>query len=122
MTFRMSVRKSGDVVILDTSGRIVLGDGAKQLSGKIKELLDTGSKKILVNLAEVTYVDSTGLGELVSAYAYLKNSGGGLKLLHCQPRITELLKITKLLSVFECFAEEAQAVASFQEEQKAASA
>jgi anti-sigma B factor antagonist len=122
MTFNTSVRQSGDVAILDISGRIVLGDGSKQLSGKIKELLGAGNHKILLNLAEVAYVDSSGLGEMVSSYTNATAVGGKIKLLNAQPRIVELLKITKLHALFELFNEESQAVASFEEQRKVASA
>ena len=122
MTFRTHVRESAEVIILDISGRIVLGDGAKQLSGKIAELLSEGHNKILLNLAEVTYVDSSGLGELVSSYGSVAKAGGKIKLLNIQPRIAELLRMTKLHTLFECFSEETKAVASFHENQQAASA
>jgi anti-sigma B factor antagonist len=122
MIFRTNARQSGDVIILDISGRIVLGDGSKQLSSKITELVDAGSKNILLNLAEVTYVDSSGLGEMVSSYTKVTNAGGRLKLLNCQPRITELLKMTRLHTIFESFAEEGQAVSSFSENRQATSA
>ena len=122
LTFRTRVRESAEVIILDISGRIVLGDGSKDLSRKIAELLSEGHNKILVNLAEVTYVDSSGLGELVSSYGSVKNAGGKVKLLNLQPRIAELLRMTKLHTLFECFSDESQAVASFPENQQAASA
>jgi len=122
LTFRTHVRQSGEVVILDISGRIVLGDGAKDLSRKIAELLTEGHNKILLNLTEVTYVDSSGLGELVSSYGSVARAGGKIKLLNIQPRIAELLKMTKLHTLFECFSGESQAVASFHENQQAASA
>jgi len=122
MTFRSSVRQAGDVVILDASGRIVLGDGSKELRSKLAELVTGGRNRILLNLTEVPYVDSSGLGELVSAYSNVANAGGKLKLLNIQPRVAELLKITKLQNLFESFTNEAQAVASFVENQQAASA
>lgn len=121
LTFRTSERKSGDVAILDVSGRVVLGDGSKELGGKIQELLGAGNKKIILNLAEVHYVDSSGLGELVSSYSSVTNRGGKIKLLNLQPRIAELLKITHLSNLFETFSAEGAAVASFQD-QEAASA
>ena len=122
LTFRTRVRESAEVIILDISGRIVLGDGSKDLSGKIAELLSEGHNKILVNLAEVTYVDSSGLGEVVSSYGSVTKAGGKLKLFNIQPRIAELLRMTKLHTLFECFSDESQAVASFHENQQAASA
>jgi len=122
MTFRTSVRQSGDVAILDVSGRIVLGDGSKEVRNKITELVNAGHKKILLNLAEVSYVDSSGLGELVSSYSNITNVGGRIKLLNIQPKVADLLKITKLHQLFESFSAEGQAVASFHENQEAASA
>ena len=122
LTFRTRARESAGVSILDISGRIVLGDGAKDLSLKIAELLREGHNKILLNLAEVTYVDSSGLGELVSSYGSITKAGGKIKLLNIQPRIAELLRMTKLHTLFECFSDETKAVASFQENQQAASA
>lgn len=119
LTFRTSERKSGDVAILDLSGRIVLGDGSKQLSGKIVELLGAGNKKILLNLAEVSYVDSSGLGEMVSSYSTVRDAGGKIKLLNVQPRMADLLKITHLSNLFETFSAEGEAVASFQDQQAA---
>ena len=122
MLFNASVRHSGEVAIVDVSGRIVLGEGSKQLTNKVTELLNQGHRKILLNLAETTYVDSSGLGELVSCYSSLANAGGKMKLLNVQPKIAELLRMTRLHSLFESFANEADAVASFQENRKAASA
>ncbi len=121
MTFRTSARQSGDVAILDISGRIVLGDGSKEVRNKIAELVNAGHKKILLNLAEVSYVDSSGLGELVSSYSNVTKAGGKIKLLNIQPKVADLLKITKLHSLFESFTAESQAVASFHENQQAAS-
>ena len=122
MTFRTHVRESAEVIILDVSGRIVLGDGAKQLSGKIVELVSQGHNKILLNLAEVTYVDSSGLGELVSSYGTVKKANGKIKLLNIQPKIADLLRMTRLDAVFESFSEESRALSSFQDNGQAASA
>ena len=122
LTFKTQVRESAGVVILDISGRIVLGDGAKDLSRKIAELLSAGRNKILLNLAEATYVDSSGLGELVSSYGSVTKAGGKIKLLNVQPRVADLLKMTKLHTLFETFSDEGQALASFLENQTAASA
>lgn len=122
LIFRTSERRSGDAVILDVFGRIVLGDGSKQLGEKISELLGAGSKKILLNLAEVSYVDSSGLGEMVTSYTHATKQGAAIKLLNIQPRIGELLKVTKLDSLFESFSAESDALASFEPNQQAASA
>ncbi len=121
-TCRTSVRQSGDVAILDIAGRIVLGDGSKEVRNKIADLVSAGHTKILLNLAEVTYVDSSGLGELVSSYSNAAKAGGKIKLLNVQPKIAELLKITKLHTLFECFSDQNHAVSSFVENQQAASA
>jgi anti-sigma B factor antagonist len=113
MSFKATVRRSGDVAIVDLAGRLTLGDGSGMLRSSIKDLTAQGSKKILVNLKEVSYIDSSGLGEMISSYATVTNAGGQIKLLGSQDRVRDLLTITKLYSVFEDFSNEAQAVASF---------
>ena len=122
LTFRTRQREADKVIILDLSGRIVLGDGGKQLSGKIAELLGDGHNKILLNLADVTYIDSSGLGEMVGSYGRIAKSGGKIKLLNVPPRIADLLRMTKMHMIFECFSEEHAAVSSFEENQTGASA
>jgi anti-sigma B factor antagonist len=110
----ISERSIGDVVIVDVSGKVTLGDGGGVvLKDKMRSLAQQGSKKVLLNLGEVTYVDSAGLGEIVQAYATLTKNGGSLKLLNVTKRIADLLSITKLLTVFECHDNEAEAVTSF---------
>ena len=106
-------RQSGDVTILDLSGRITIGEGSVQLREAVKELLGSGNKKILLNLGNVSYVDSSGIGELVSSYTTTSNQGGQLKLLNLGKKIKDLLMITKLLTVFQTFDDEQQAVASY---------
>ena len=106
-------RKSGDVTILDVEGKILLGEGDVQLKRKIDELLEKKETKILVNLANVPYMDSGGLGEIVRSYTTVKRAGGDLKLLNATKRISDLLTITKLITVFEIQDDEAAAVASF---------
>jgi anti-sigma B factor antagonist len=106
-------RVSGDVTIVDVAGKITLGDGSAMLRDKVKELSAAGTKKILLNLGEVNYIDSSGIGELVSAFTTISNTGGGLKLLNLTKRVQDLLQITKLYTVFEVFDDEAQAIASF---------
>ena len=113
MSFKATVRRSGDVAIIDLAGRLTLGDGSGMLRTTIKDLTGQGSKKILVNLKEVSYIDSSGLGEMISSYATVTNAGGEIKLLGAQDRVRDLLTITKLYSVFEDFNNEGQAVASF---------
>jgi len=110
----ISERKSGDVVIVDVSGRITLADGGDTvLKDKVRSLVQQGHKKLLLNLGNVSYVDSAGLGELVQSYATVNKNGGALKLLNVTRRIKDSLSITKLLTVFDTFDNEAEAVRSF---------
>jgi anti-sigma B factor antagonist len=106
-------RTAGDVLILDVKGRITLGEGDELLKDKVNSLLNQGQKKIVLNLAEVPYIDSAGLGEIVRTYTTVSRQGGNLKLLSLTKRITDLLSITKLLTVFETFDSESDAVQSF---------
>ena len=108
------VRHSGDVAIVDLSGRITLGEGSGMVRDTIKDLVNAGERRILLNLREVSYIDSSGLGELVSAYATVRNQGGDVKLLNTQAKVDSLLQVTKLYTVFMNFTDEAAAVASFQ--------
>ena len=113
MSLKINVRESGDVVILDLSGRITIGEEAASLRETIKEMVDNGHRKILLNLAEVTYIDSTGLGQFVGSFATVTSRGGQLKLLNLQTRLQELMQITKLITVFETHTNESAAVRSF---------
>jgi len=106
-------RAVGDVLILDVKGRITLGEGDELLKDKVNSLLNQGRRKIVLNLAEVPYIDSAGLGEIVRTYTTVSRQGGSLKLLNLTKRITDLLAITKLLTVFETFDSENDAVQSF---------
>jgi len=106
-------RASGDVVILDIKGKITLGEGDELLKDKVNSLVNQGHKKIVLNLAGVPYIDSAGLGEVVRTYTTVSRQGGSLKLLNLTKRITDLLSITKLLTVFETFDSESDAVRSF---------
>ena len=101
------------VSVLDLSGKIVLGEGDGQIRDRIKDLLADGQKKILLNLGEVNYIDSAGLGALISSYTTTKRQGGNLKLVNLTRRIQDLLAITKLITVFETYENEAEAIASF---------
>jgi anti-sigma B factor antagonist len=103
----------GDVTVIDAVGRITLGEASSTFRDTIRELVSKGEKKLLLNLAEVSYIDSSGIGELVSAYTTVTNQGGQLKLLNLTKRIQDLLQITKLYTVFEVFDDEAKAVRSF---------
>ena len=110
----ISERTAGDVVIVEVSGKITLGDGGDAvLKDKMRSLVQQGHKKVLLNLGDVSYVDSAGLGEIVQAYATVNKNGGTLKLLNVTKRIKDLLSITKLLTVFDTFDNEAEAVRSF---------
>ena len=113
MNFRVSTRQVDGVNIVDCSGRITLGEGNVLLRDTVKELLAKGQKKILLNLGDVNYIDSSGIGELVSAYTTAKNQGGELKLLKLTKKVHDLLQITKLYTVFEVKDDEAAAVKSF---------
>lgn len=106
-------RKSGDVSILDVEGKILLGEGDVQLKRKIDELIERNETKLLLNLANVPYMDSGGLGEIVRSYTTVKRAGGDLKLLNATKRISDLLTITKLITVFEIHEDEAAAVKSY---------
>ena len=106
-------RAVGDVVVLDVKGRVTMGEGDELLKDKVNSLVNQGQKKIVLNLAEVPYIDSAGLGEIVRTYTTVSRQGGSLKLLNLTKRITDLLSITKLLTVFETFDSENDAVRSF---------
>ena len=106
-------RMVGDVVVLDLKGKITLGEGDELLKDKVNSLVNQGYKKVVLNLAEVPYIDSAGLGEVVRTYTTVSRQGGSLKLLSLTKRITDLLSITKLLTVFETFDSENEAVRSF---------
>ena len=112
-------RTVGDVLILDVKGRITLGEGDELLKDKVNSLLSQGSKKLVLNLAEVPYIDSAGLGEIVRTFTTVSRQGGSLKLLNLTKRITDLLSITKLLTVFETYDSESEAVQSFSASAKA---
>ena len=109
----------GDVTILDLKGKMTLGEGDELLKDKINSLIHQGQKKLLLNLEGVPYIDSAGLGEIVRTYTTVSRQGGSLKLVNLTKRITDLLSITKLLTVFETFDLEKDAVASFQSPAKA---
>ena len=107
-------RQVGDVVILDLHGKILIGEGDDALREAVTKLADAGKTKILLNLADVPYVDSAGLGEIVRTYTTVSRKGGKLKLLNLTKKIQDLLSITKLLTVFEAYESEDEAVRSYQ--------
>jgi anti-sigma B factor antagonist len=114
MQLEIRERAVGEVVILEMYGKITIGEGSVQLRDAVSNLLDSGRNKIVLNLGGVNYVDSSGIGELVSRYTTTKNTGGRLKLLNLPKKIKDLLMITKLLTVFEIYEEEQAALDSFQ--------
>ena len=102
------------MVVVDVSGKITLGDGGDvALRDKMRSLIQQDHKKVLLNLGEVSYVDSAGLGEIVQSYATVTKNGGKLKLLHLPPKISDVLTVTQLITVFDVYESEAEAVASF---------
>ncbi len=113
MSVKMTTRQVGDVTVIDVVGRITLGEGASAFRDAIRELAANGKKKLLLNLAEVSYIDSSGIGEMVSGFTTVTNQGGAVKLLNLTKRVRDLLQITKLYTVFEVFDDEAAAVRSF---------
>ena len=107
-------RQAGDVTILDMSGEVRIGDSSVSLRDSIRKLADQGKTKVLLNLAGVKYMDSTGVGELIANYTTISRQGGQLKLLNLTDRIQNLLVITKLLTVFDAYENEAEALKSFE--------
>lgn len=101
------------ISVLDLSGKIVLGEGDLQMKERIKALLADGQRRILLNLGDVSYIDSAGLGSLISGYATVKREGGHLKLINLTKRVQDLLAITKLITVFDTYDDEKEAIASF---------
>jgi anti-sigma B factor antagonist len=112
MSMSLTPRRLDDVVILDLGGRITMGEGTLILRDYIQKSLDGGERKFLLNLADVDYIDSSGLGEFVTSFTTVRNKGGQLKLLNLTRRVHDLLQITKLLTVFEVFVSEAEALKS----------
>lgn len=113
MSVKLTTRQVGDVCVIDAVGRITLGEGSSLFRDTIRDLANKGEKKVLLNLAEVTYIDSSGIGELVSGFTTVTNQGGQLKLVGLNKRVKDLLQITKLYTVFEVFDDEATAIRSF---------
>ena len=109
----ISERQAGDVTILDMDGKITIGEGSVALRTAIRRLLEEGKKKILLNLARVGYIDSSGIGELVSSYTAINKENGELKLLNLTQKLQDLLTITKLLTVFDVYESEEEALASY---------
>jgi anti-sigma B factor antagonist len=116
MSMQTKVHEINGVIVIDLSGRITLGDGSVLLRDQIREELAKGNKQILLNLADVSYMDSSGLGELISAYTSVKNRGGEVKLLKLTRRVRDLMEIVKLYTVFDIYDDEASGIASFTNE------
>jgi len=114
VSMKATVRQVDSVMVVDVSGRITLGEGCSQLRELIRDQLTKGNKRVLINLADVTYIDSSGIGELVSAYTAVSNQGGQLKLLNLTKKVHDLLQITKLYTVFDIHDDEAKAIGSFE--------
>jgi anti-sigma B factor antagonist len=112
MSMLLKPRRLDDVVVLDLSGRITIGEGTLILRDGIRRLMDAGDRKFVLNLADIDYIDSSGLGELVTSFTTVRNAGGQLKLLNLTRRVHDLLQITKLLTVFEHFNDETEALKS----------
>jgi len=113
VNLKLGNRTVDGITIVDCNGRITLGEGSVVLRDAVKELLSKGDKKLLLNLGDVNYIDSSGIGELVSAYTTVKNQGGELKLLNLTKKVHDLLQITKLYTVFDVRDDETSAVKSF---------
>src|SRR5258708_22924781 len=106
----VKTRQVGGIAVVDVSGRITLGEGSSSVRDVLRDLIGKGEKKILLNLSEVSYIDSSGIGELVSGYTTISNQGGTLKLVGLTKRVKDLLQITKLYTVFDVHEEEAHAI------------
>jgi anti-sigma B factor antagonist len=108
-----TIREVNEITIIDLSGRISLGEGSALLRKTVRDLLENGQNKILLNLGDVNYIDSSGIGELVSGFTAVRSRNGELKLLNLTKKVHDLLQITKLFTVFDVYSDEATAVRSF---------
>ena len=113
MTMKASERQVSGIAIIDLSGKITLGEGGAVLRNMVRDAVTRGHKNILLNLGEVTYIDSAGIGELVGCFTSVRNQGGELKLLRLTKRVNDLMQITKLYTVFDIKDDEASAIAAF---------
>ena len=113
MSVKLTTHANGKVIVVDASGKLTLGEGTGTLRAKIRELVDGGSKRIVLNMADLSYMDSSGLGELIAAHTTIITAGGEMKLLNLAKRVHDLMKLTKLYTVFETFEDEASTVDSF---------
>ena len=113
MSVKLTTRQVNEVTVIDVSGRITLGEGSSLLRDELRSLIGSNRRKILLNLADVAYVDSSGIGQLVAAFTTVSSQGGQLKLLNLTKRLKELLQLTKVISIFEVFDDEKKAVVTF---------
>jgi anti-sigma B factor antagonist len=113
MSMKVATRQVDGVTILDLSGRITLGEGSVTLRDAVHDLLTKGSRKILLNLGDISYIDSSGIGEMVSAFTSVRNAGGELKLLNLTKKVHDLLQITKLYTVFDIWDSETSAITAY---------
>ena len=113
MTLRGTCREIGDIAIVDFSGKITLGEGSATLRQTVRELVGQGHRKILLNLGDVDYIDSSGIGELVGAYTTVRSANGELKLMQLTKRVRDLIQITRLFTVFDVQSDEAAALTAF---------
>ena len=113
MSLKMGTREVNGIIIVDLSGQVTLGEATAALREEVRDQTGHGFRKILLNLANVTYIDSAGLGELTASYTSVKNHGGALKLLNLTQRVHDLMQITKLYTVFDVYDDEKKALASF---------
>jgi len=113
VSVKLTTRQVGDVSVVDVAGRITLGEGSSALRDALRDMINKNQKKILLNLGDVNYIDSSGIGELVSGFTTVTNSGGQVKLLNLNKRVKDLLQITKLYTVFDVHEDEAGAIRSF---------
>jgi anti-sigma B factor antagonist len=113
MALHATHRDSGEIIVVDLSGRIILGEGSALLRKTVRDLLEEKRHKIVLNLGDVDYIDSSGIGELVSAYTAVKNRGGDLKLLNLTKKVRDLIQLTKLYTVFDVYTDESSAIGSF---------
>jgi anti-sigma B factor antagonist len=113
MSLKINIRETPDATILDMSGRISIGEALAELRDSIREALAGDQKNLLLNLAEVSHIDSSGLGQLIGSYATVNSRGGQMKLLNLQKRVNDLMQVTKLLTVFETYTNEESALKSF---------
>lgn len=120
VSLKINVRETPEAVILDLNGRVTLGEPLSELRDSIREALAGDQRNILLNLADVTYIDSSGLGQLIGSYAGVANRGGQMKLLNLQKRVQDLMQVTKLLTVFDAYTSEQTALRSFSQKKTAA--